>query len=75
LCALYRLSCVAAVEKRARSGDLSLHGLLHGVDAALVDRGLLAGIVDPNTCFLNVNTIADVARVERILSALTETEP
>jgi GTP:adenosylcobinamide-phosphate guanylyltransferase len=39
-----------------------------------VDRGLLSGIVDPNTCFLNVNTIADVARVEKILSAPTETE-
>ena len=75
LCALYRLSCIAAVEKRVTSGDLSLHGLLHGVDAALVDRGLLAGVVDPNTCFLNVNTVADVAKAEKILSALTETEP
>ena len=75
LCALYRLRCAPTVEKRAASGDRSLHGVLSAVDAALVDRSLLAGIVDPKTCFLNVNTVADVARAEEILSALAEREP
>ena len=75
LCALYRLRCAPAVEKRAASGDRSLHGVLSAVDAAPVDRSLLAGIVDPKTCFLNVNTVADVARAEEILSALAEREP
>ena len=75
LCALYRLHCVPVVEKRAASGDLSLHGVLRVLDAALVDRGRLAGVVDPKTCFLNVNTVADVVRAEEILSAPAEKEP
>lgn len=75
LCALYRLRSVEEVEKRASSGDLSLHGVLGALDAALVDSSLLAGVVDPKTCFLNVNTVADLARTEEILSALTEKGP
>lgn len=75
LCALYRLRSVEEVEKRASSGDLSLHGVLGALDTALVDSSLLAGVADPKTCFLNVNTVADLARTREILSALTEKEP
>ncbi len=74
LCALYRLPCVEAVEKRVSSGDLSLHGVLGVLDASLVDRILLSGVVDPKICFSNVNTVADVVRAEEILSTFTEKE-
>ncbi len=69
LCALYRLACLPEVEKRARSPDRSLHGLLDAAEATLVNRETIATIADPEVVFWNVNTEEDGVRAEELLRA------
>jgi len=74
LCALYRLACLPEVEKRIRSDDRSLHGLIAAVEAEQVSQEEVAAVADPETAFWNVNTEADGARAEELLTATPREE-
>lgn len=70
LCALYRSTCMAEVERRLHSVDRSLRGLLSAVGAAWVGPDEVAEVADPREVFLNVNTSADRDRAEALLVSL-----
>ncbi len=69
LCALYRSACLSEIERRIRSDDRSLHGLLKAVDADVVSEERISDVADPATVFLNVNTEADAARATELIAA------
>ena len=69
LCALYRPACLPEIERRLRSEDRSLHGLLAAVEAVRVSPDEIAAVVDPEIAFRNVNTEADGARAAELLAA------
>ncbi len=69
LCALYRLACLPEVERRVRSRNRSLHGLLEAVGAVLVSQEAVAAVVDPEIAFWNVNTEKDGVRAGELLAA------
>jgi molybdopterin-guanine dinucleotide biosynthesis protein A len=71
LCALYRLDCMAEVERRLHSPDRSLHGLTEAVGAAFIEADVVASVVDLGTVFLNVNTVSDRDRAEGLLKERT----
>ncbi len=67
LCALYRSTCKAEVERRLHSEDRSLRGLAKAVGATFIDEGAVSAVADPQTTFLNVNTLTDRDRAEELL--------
>ena len=67
LCALYRAACAPVVEHRLRSGDLSMRGLVEAVGAVLIGEEVVAEVANPRVTFLNVNTVEDRDRAERLL--------
>jgi molybdopterin-guanine dinucleotide biosynthesis protein A len=67
LCALYRAACAPAVEDRLRSEDLSLNGLAQAVGAVFIGEEAVTEVMDPGVAFLNVNTVKDRDRAERLL--------
>ena len=74
LCALYTLKCLPEIERRIRTEDRSLHGLLSAVDAEQIDESDVATVADPATVFWNVNTEADGARAAELLSLASRSE-
>ena len=68
LCALYRPACLPEIERRIRSDDRSLHGLLAAVGAEQVGEHQVAAVADPETVFWNDNTEAAGARAAELLS-------
>ena len=69
LCALYRPVCLPEIERRLRSDDRSLHGLLAAVEAKQVSLGEVATVVDPEVAFWNVNTEDEGVRAAELLAA------
>ena len=69
LCALYRTACLSEVEQRLHSDDRSLQGLVQAVGTAFIGENILAEVVDLNTAFLNVNTVEERGRAERLLGS------
>ena len=69
LCALYRAACASLVEHRLHSEDRSMRGLAQAIGAVFIDEDAVAGVADPKIDFLNVNTVRERNRVERLLHA------
>lgn len=68
LCALYRMTCASAVEHRLHSHDLSMHGLAQAIGAVFIGEDAVARVADPKIDFLNVNTVKERDRAERLLA-------
>jgi molybdopterin-guanine dinucleotide biosynthesis protein A len=56
LCAVYRRSCRAAIQRRIERGDLAIRGLVGDVDAVEIAPAELARFGDPEEMFRNLNT-------------------
>ena len=69
LCALYRSTCMAEVERRLRSENRSLRGLVDAVGAAFIGHEKVAEVADPLNAFLNVNTTGERDRAEALLAS------
>ena len=69
LCALYRAACASTVEDRLHSEDQSLRGLAEAVGAVFIGEDVIAEVTDPKIGFLNVNTVRELDRAERVLEA------
>ncbi len=67
LCALYRTACATAVERRLHSEDRSMRGLAQVIGAVFIGEDAVAEVVDPQIEFLNVNTVRERDRAERLL--------
>ena len=67
LCALYRSTCKAEVERRLHSDDRSLRALANAVGAAFIGEDAVARVADAQTTFLNVNTVEERDRAEDLL--------
>lgn len=66
LCAWYPASAAREVEDQLDSGQLSMSGLLARLEVQTIPLRELTDYGDPATLFLNVNTTADVVRVESL---------
>ena len=69
LCALYRLACASEVERRLRSEDRSLRGLVGAIGPVFIGEEAVAEVSDPRVAFLNVNTAEDRDRAETLLES------
>ena len=67
LCALYRSTCAAEVERRLHSDDRSLRGLAEALGAAFIGRDAVARVADAQITFLNVNTVSERDLAEELL--------
>ena len=70
LCALYRVACASMVEHRLHSENRSMRGLVEALGAVLIAEDTVAGVADPGIGFLNVNTVKERDRAERLLDSL-----
>gem|GEM_PF-57429 len=66
LCAIYPVSALPALRDRREAGLRSLREAVSALDPVLLDGDRLARFGDPTTLFLNVNTIDDLARADRL---------
>lgn len=73
LCALYRGTCTATVEHRLHSEDLSMHGLARALGAVFIGEDAVAEVTDRKIDFLNVNTVKERDRAERLLGVRSRT--
>jgi molybdopterin-guanine dinucleotide biosynthesis protein A len=68
LCAVYGVSCIAAIEGALERGDRRLIGFHGDVTVTRLPLARVAAHGDPATLFLNVNTPADRDTAERIIA-------
>ena len=66
LCAVYGRSCEQAVAARLAAGAYAMQGLLSDVSVRVVDGAELAAFGDPDRLLANVNTPADLDRIEAL---------
>lgn len=60
--ALYRKTCLGAMEARLRAGQLKIVGFFEDVRVVALDEVALASYGDPAVMFMNVNTPEELAR-------------
>lgn len=68
LCAAYGTSCLATLKRRLADGHRSLAGLLDEVGAHRIPMESLGSDEEISSAFTNVNTPADAAKVETMLT-------
>jgi molybdopterin-guanine dinucleotide biosynthesis protein A len=69
LCAGYAVSCLPVLERRLARGQRSLAGLVDEINAFPVPIGALGSEKEVSRAFTNVNTTAEAAWVESVLTA------
>lgn len=63
VCAVYRRSCLAAVEARLARGELAARGFAESIRARYLDDAALALLDPAGVCLINVNTREDYERL------------
>ncbi|MBI2796261.1 MAG: molybdenum cofactor guanylyltransferase [Gemmatimonadetes bacterium] len=71
LCACYRPSCLAALERRLDAGDARAGAWLDDVRVAILDRAALSRFGDPEVLLMDVDTEAELADARRLAAAAT----
>ena len=66
LCACYRHSCLAVLERRLDAGDARAGAWLDDVRVATLDRVALARFGDPDVLLMDVDTAEDLAEARRL---------
>jgi molybdopterin-guanine dinucleotide biosynthesis protein A len=66
LCAIYPVSALGTLRDRRAAGLRSLREAVLDLEPVLLDGDRLARFGDPTSLFLNINTVDDLARADRI---------
>ena len=69
LCAYYRPSCIAAIERRLDADDRRVVGFFDEVTVARIDAQVVARFGDPSIIFMNVNSPEELGLAEEHASA------
>jgi len=64
--AVYGKSCLPAMERRLRAGQLRIVGFLDDVRVVRVPAEAVRRFVDPDVAFMNLNTPEDLARARAL---------
>jgi molybdopterin-guanine dinucleotide biosynthesis protein A len=66
LCALYRTTCVPAIETAIAGGDARMVGFHDAVSVRRIPLDTVRALGDPRVLFMNINTEADREEAERL---------